>query len=155
MTATATLTPQNAFPLCGSLEDEAAIAQIGNLLLNEENGLRTWCISDSEHWLCRHYQQRLTAYPNTTRAEWARLKELCLLHHGSPIAAAIDTMASAHRTNAIAEAAIRATGDKLYQAAERFSESNKEEKPVEKAQILFRRVLAGAIAPPSEEELAI
>ena len=46
----------------------------------------------------------------------ARLKELCLLHHGSPIAAAIDTMASAHRTNAIAEAAIRASGDKLYQA---------------------------------------
>ena len=154
MTATATLTPQNAFPLCGSLEDEAAIAQIGDLLLNEENGLRTWCVDDSEHWLCRHYQQRLTSYPNTTRAEWARLKELCLLHHGSPIAAAIDTMASAHRTNAIAEAAIRATGDKLYQAAERFS-TNDKEKPVEKAQVLFRRVLAGAIAPPSDEELGI
>lgn len=103
-------------PLCGSLEDEAAIAQIGRLLLNEENGLKTWCVNDAERWLCRHYQQRLTGYPDTTREEWARLKELCLLHHGSPIAAAIDTMASAHRTNAIAEAAIRASGDKLYQA---------------------------------------
>lgn len=155
MTTAATLTPQNAFPLCGSLEDEAAIAQIGNLLLNEKNGLRTWCMNDSERWLCRHYQQRLTGYPDTTRAEWARLKELCLLHHGSPIAAAIDTMASAHRTNAIAEAAIRATGDKLYQAAERFSKSDSERKPIEEAQVLFRRVLAGAIAHPSDEELAV
>lgn len=55
MTTPATLTPQNAFPLCGSLEDEAAIAQIGNLLLSEENGLKTWCISDAERWLCRYY----------------------------------------------------------------------------------------------------
>ena len=151
----ATLTPQNAFPLCGSLENEDAITQIGTLLLNEKYGLRSWCISDSERWLCRHYQQRLTRYPDTTRAEWARLKELCLLHHGSPIAAAIDTMASAHRTNAIAEAAIRATGDKLYLAAARFSADDDVKKPVDKAQGLFRQVLAGAIEPPSEHELAI
>lgn len=86
---------------------EAVIAQIGSLLLNEENGLRTWCVSDVEHWLCCHYQKRLSIYLDTTREEWAQLKERCLLHHGSPIAAAIDTLSSGHRTNAIAEAAIR------------------------------------------------
>lgn len=155
MATAATLTPQNAFPLCGSLEDEAAIAQIGNLILNEEGGLRGWCMNDSEYWLCRHYQQRLTGYPDTTREEWARLKELCLLHHGSPIAAAIDTMASAHRTNAIAEAAIRATGDKLYTAAARFVSDDDGKQSVEKAQQLFRKVLAGAIEPPSDDELAV
>ncbi|MGB3293412.1 MAG: type IIL restriction-modification enzyme MmeI [Phormidesmis sp.] len=78
-----------------------------------------------------------------------------LLHHGSPIAAAIDTMGSAHRTNVIAEAAIRATGDKLYQAAARFSADDAERRPIEKAQMLFKQVLAGAIEPPSEDELAV
>ena len=61
-------------------------------------------------------------------------------------------MASAHRTNAIAEAAIRATGDKLYQAASRAEE---EGESVKKAQRLFRKILASVITQPSDDELAV
>ena len=143
-----TLTPQNAFPLSGSLENPDTIAEIGKLLLNEPDGFKTWAVDDNERWLCRQYAQRLEHYPDTTRDEWARLKELCLLQHGSPIAAAIDTISSGHRTPAIAEAAIRATGDRFYEAAARHGEDAKE-----KAQQLFRRIMAGVIPAPSDEEL--
>lgn len=145
-----TLTPQNAFPLCGSLEDEKAVAQIGNLLLTEENGLFDCCTNDVERWLCRHYQQRLGDYPKTSREQWSRLKEFCLLSHGSSIAAAIDTMASAHRTPAIAEAAIRSTGDRFYDAA--FAAGG--DKMKDKARTLFQSIMKGAVPAPTEEELA-
>ena len=145
-----TLTPQNAFPLTGSLENPATIAEIGKLLLNEHDGLRTWGRQRAEPWLCRHYAKCLENYPETTRDQWARLKELCLLQHGSFIAAAIDTISSGHRTPAIAEAAIRATGDRFYDAAGVHGNDAKE-----RAQALFRRIMASVIPAPSEDELEV
>ena len=145
-----TLTPQNAYPLVGSLENADTIIQIGKLLLNEPYGMKTLAATDREKWLCRHYEKRLNSSSNTSREEWARLKELCLLQHGSPIAAAIDTLSSGHRTPAIAEAALRASGDKLYDAAARHGENAKK-----LTQELFRRIMASVIPAPTDEEHAV
>ena len=144
-----TLTPQNAFPLVGSLENEDAIAQIGRLLMSESYGFMDASKdSEKEQWLCRHYQQRLNNYPKTSREEWGRLKELCLLVHSSPVSNAIDYLASAHRTPAIAESAIRSAGSALYAANERSGHR-------EEVIALFQRVMAEAIAPATDEELAV
>ena len=143
-----TLTPQNAFPLVGSLEDADAIAQIGKLLLGEQCGLMDASVNKEEKWLCKHYRQRLDSYPDVDREQWGRLKELCLLVHSSPVSNAIDYLASAHRTPAIAESAIRSAGTAMYAASERMG---RKEETIE----LFRRVMAGVIKPASEEELNI
>ena len=88
------------------------------------------------------------SYSTLQKEEWGRLKELCLLVHSSPVSNAIDYLASAHRTPAIAESAIRSAGSALYAANERSGHR-------EEVIALFQRVIAGAITSATDEELAV
>lgn len=144
-----TLTPQNAFPLVGSLEDTAAIKAVALALLQHaEVGLLTLAQQEDEQRLCRLAINLFTAYPkDTTREEIGRLKEIALLSWGSPIAACIDYLCSAARTPAIAESAIRSAGTALFHASEVSGKGSQ-------AVSLFRGMMAQSIAPLSEAELA-
>lgn len=143
-----TLTPQNAFPLTGSLEATDTIAAISLKILDHSKyGLAKVSQGVDDDWLCRHFSDRLNRQPETTRSEWARMKEFCLLFHGSPIAQCIDYLSSAMRTPAIAESAIRSAGDALYRA-------NEEAGTAEESRVFFRSLMASVIQPPIEDELS-
>ena len=164
----ATLTPQNTdltFPLVGSLENHDTISQIGLAMLNHaECGL--FAIAKDDNWialdnnsdgprlneslLCRHLKKRLEGHPETSREEWARLKEFALLLHGGPLASCIDYLASAMRTPAISESAIRSAGMAFYDA-----NSQKSEVHEQKARAFFRKLMLQVIEPMSAEELAV
>ena len=152
MTETATLTPQNAFPLVGSLEDEKAIKAVAlRLITDDAAGLLRCCISDDEQLVCRHLLRVLDKYPDDAkRKEIGRVKEIALLHWGSPIMSAVDYLASAMRTPAIAESAIRSAGNAMFEAAERTDPPLARE-----TRELFRQTMAQVIEPMSDEELAV
>lgn len=147
-----TLTPQNAFPLVGSLEDEKAIRAVAlRLITDEAAGLLRCSISEEERLVCRHLLRVLDKYPNNTRREEiGRVKEIALLYWGSPIMSAIDYLGSAMRTPAIAESAIRSAGNAMFEAAARTNPPLAEE-----TRELFRQTMAQVIEPLSTEELSI
>ena len=147
-----TLTPQNAFPLVGSLEDESVIQNIALAILTDKKaGLMLACVDGNEGRLCRHLHRVLLAYPdNVNRADIARIKEMALLYWGGPVAVCVDCIASAMRTPAVAESAIRSAGTALFQAADRPAVGKGKE-----ARRLFRKLIAQAIKPMSEAELNI
>ena len=147
-----TLTPQNAFPLVGSLEDEQAIKAVAlRLVTDEAAGLLKCCLSEDERFVCRHLLRVLDKYPDKAkRKEIGRVKEIALLHWGSPVMSAVDYLGSAMRTPAIAESAIRSAGNALFEAAERTNPPLARE-----TRELFRQTMAQVIEPMSAEELAI
>jgi len=147
-----TLTPQNAFPLVGSLEDEQAIKAVAlRLVTDEAAGLLKCCLSEDQRLVCRHLLRVLAKYPEEAkRKEIGRVKEIALLHWGSPVMSAVDYLGSAMRTPAIAESAIRSAGNALFEAAERTSPPLAKE-----TRGLFRQTMAQVIEPMSAEELVV
>lgn len=133
-------TPQEHFAYVGHLESQAAIAAISYQMLGHtQAGLWAVALDDEERSLLGKFEALLSNYKETTRAQWAELKESCLLLLGSPIASVIDHLVSAMRTPAIAESAIRSAGWQLIQA--------NEAKAKERAQDFMRSVLREAIKP--------
>jgi hypothetical protein len=112
-----TNTPQEYFAHVGSLESQGAIALIAQQMLNHEQcGLNQICLDAAEEKLLQAFETLLFDYEDTTRAQWAELKESCLLLLGSCIASCIDHLISGLRTPAIAESAIRSAGLALIAA---------------------------------------
>lgn len=118
-----TLTPQNAFPLVGNLEDKGRICELANRMVAPlGNGLMDCAIGDDEEALLTAFQQRLSACQETSREGWALIKEHCLTLLGSPVANCVDHLCSALRTPAIAESALRSAGIALIEANKRKAE---------------------------------
>ena len=93
----------------------------------------------------------LDKYPDgTQRKDIGRVKEIALLHWGSPVMSVVDYLGSAMRTPAIAESAIRSAGNALFEAAERTNPPLARE-----TRELFRQTMAQVIEPMSAEELAV
>lgn len=120
-----TQTPQEAFAHVGNLESKEAIAGISReMMQHTQSGLWAVAMTGEERALLGRFEKRLANYEQTTRAEWAALKEDCLLLIGSPVASVVDHLVSAMRTPAIAESAIRSAGWQLIQANEAKAKAN-------------------------------
>ncbi|MEM8642678.1 MAG: hypothetical protein AAGG51_28250 [Cyanobacteria bacterium P01_G01_bin.54] len=133
-----THTPQEYFAYVGALESQGAIAVLSQQMLNHEpHGLWAVALDDAERALLGTFEAKLNQYQTVSRAEWAALKEDCLLLLGSPVASTVDHLVSAFRTPAIAESAIRSAGLQLIQANELKAKQG--------AQAFMRGVLQGAI----------
>jgi len=131
-------TPQEYYPHVGNLESQAAIAAISKqMLAHTQAGLWAVATTDDERALLGQFEALLSDYADTSRAQWAALKEACLLLLGSPIASVIDHLVSALRTPAIAESAIRSAGWQLITA--------NQTKATARAQEVMRRILKDAI----------
>ena len=138
-----TQTAQEQYAHVGNLENPDAIASIAIELLNADDGFYSACLTRDEHQLCNQLQKLLSQYPDTTRADWAALKEACLRQLGSHVASAIDHIASAMRTPAIAESALRSAGWALIEANKTAA--------ADRAQTLFRRLIHEATTKPVED----
>ncbi|KPQ32782.1 MAG: hypothetical protein HLUCCA11_20575 [Phormidesmis priestleyi Ana] len=133
-----TNTPQEYFAHVGSLESQEAIALIAYQMLNHEQcGLKQVCLDGEEETLLQAFETLLSDYECTSREQWARLKESCLLLLGSPIASCVDHLISGLRTPAIAESAIRSAGLALIAANQKKAELS--------SQGFMRSLLAQAI----------
>ncbi len=114
-----THTPQEFFAHVGHLEDQAAIALISKEMLSHSQwGLWAVALDDDDRSLLGQFEALLSNYQETTRSQWAALKESCLMLLGSHVASSIDHLISAMRTPAIAESAIRSAGFALIAANE-------------------------------------
>ena len=134
-----THTPQEFLAHVGQLEDQAAIVAIAKEMLSHSQwGLWAVAIDDDERSLLGQFEALLSDYQKTTRAQWATLKEACLLLLGSHVASTIDHLVSAMRTPAIAESAIRSAGFALIAA--------NEAKAKKSSQAFMRSILARATA---------
>ena len=134
-------TPQEYFPHVGKLESQEAIAAISRqMLAHSEAGLWAIALDDEERSLLDRFESLLSNYQETTRVQWAELKEACLLLLGSPIASVIDHLVSAMRTPAIAESAIRSAGWQLVKANQAKAEA--------RAREFMRSVLRETITGP-------
>ena len=132
-----TATAQNQYPLAGRLENESVIAAIALKMLEDKRyGLKKLCIDDEEMSLCDRITTLLNTYSEVDREDWAEIKIECLKQHGSPIASCIDHLASAARTPAISESALRSAGYAHYEASER--------KARREAQTWFRELIVNA-----------
>lgn len=144
-----TNTPQEYFAHVGNLESQEAIALIAQEMLNNEQcGLNQTCLEAEEEKLLQAFEALLAEYEDTSREQWAGLKESCLLLLGSQIASSIDHLISGLRTPAIAESAIRSAGIALIAA--------NEAKAKQSSQRFMRSLLAQAIqhsATEPEEKL--
>ena len=137
-----TNTPQEYFAHVGSLESQEAIALIARKMISQEQvGLKHSCLCAEEEQLLEAFEVLLADYANTTREQWAGLKESYLLLLGSQIASSIDHLISGLRTPAIAESAIRSAGIALIAA-------NKA-KAKQLSQEFMRSLLALAIQNPA------
>mgnify|MGYP001067831791 CR=1 FL=1 len=117
---TPTATAQNQYALAGRLENESVIASIALKMVGDsDHGLKHLCLEEAETTLCDRITALLNTYSETDREDWAELKIECLKQHGSPIASCIDHLASAARTPAISESALRSAGYAHYEASER------------------------------------
>jgi hypothetical protein len=133
-----TQTPQEAFAHVGNLENQEAIALISKQMLGHtQSGLWAVAVDDDDRALLGKFEAKLADYEGTTRAEWAELKEQCLLLLGSPVASVVDHLISALRTPAIAESAIRSAGWQLIQANEAKARLN--------AQGFMRKIMSNVI----------
>ncbi len=131
-------TPQEYFAHVGNLESQAAIALIAQQMLSHEQcGLKQACLDVEEEDLLQAFETLLSNYEDTTREQWAGLKESCLLLLGSHIASCVDHLISGLRTPAIAESAIRSAGIALITA--------NESKAKQSSQSFMRQVLAQTI----------
>lgn len=112
-------TPQEYFAHVGNLESQKAIANIARQMIkHEQYGLKHVYIEPAEEELIQAFDELVFSYSETTREQWAGLKESCLMLLGSPIASCIDHLISGLRTPAIAESAIRSAGIALIAANE-------------------------------------
>lgn len=133
-----TYTPQEFFAHVGRLEDQAAIALISKEMLGHSQwGLWAVALDDDDRSLLGQFEALLSNYQETTRAQWATLKESCLLLLGSHVASSIDHLISAMRTPAIAESAIRSAGFALISA--------NEAKAKKSSQAFMRSILGRAV----------
>jgi hypothetical protein len=133
-----TNTPQEYFAHVGKLESQEAIALIAKkMLAHKQYGLRQVCLDAEEAELLQSFEKLLSDCKGTSRAQWAGLKESCLLLLGSHIASCIDHLISGLRTPAIAESAIRSAGLALIAA--------NEEKAKQSSQRFMRSLLAQVI----------
>jgi hypothetical protein len=133
-----TNTPQEYFAHVGNLESQEVIALIAQkMLTHEQYGLQRVCLNAEEVKLLQAFERLLADYKGTSRAQWAGLKESCLLLLGSHVASCIDHLISGLRTPAIAESAIRSAGMALIAA--------NEEKAKQSSQEFMRSLLAQAI----------
>lgn len=123
-----TLTPQESFPHVGNLESQDAIAGIARqMLTHSQAGLWAVALDDEERSLLGQFEALLSNYQGTTRAQWAEIKEACLLLLGSEVGGVIDHLVSAMRTPAIAESAIRSAGWQLIKANQTKAEARAQE----------------------------
>lgn len=133
-----TKTPQEHFPHVGSLENQDAIAHVAKQMLQHtQYGLWTACIETAERDLLTRFEELLSDYQQTSREQWASLKENCLKLLGSQVATTIDHLVSAMRTPAIAESAIRSAGFALIAANEAKAKAA--------SQTFIREMLSSAI----------
>ena len=140
-----TLTPQNAFPLVGSLEDKSRICEISRRMLAPVgSGLKNCAIGDDEDALLVAFEERLSDCQEIDREGWALMKEHCLTLLGSPVASCVDHLCSALRTPAIAESALRSAGHALIEANRRKAEHD--------AQSYIRSLFIEAIEESPEED---
>ena len=135
-------TPQEYYPHVGNLESQDAIATIARqMLTHSQAGLWAVALGDEERSLLGKFEALLSGYQQATRAEWAGLKESCLLLLGSEVASVIDHLVSAMRTPAIAESAIRSAGWQLIKANQTKAEA--------RAQDFMRSILRETISGTS------
>ena len=114
-----TNTPQEYFAHVGNLESQKAIANIARQMIDhQQHGLKQVYIDPAEEELIRAFDELVFSYSQTTREQWAGLKESCLMLLGSPIASCIDHLISGLRTPAIAESALRSAGIAMIAANE-------------------------------------
>jgi hypothetical protein len=107
------------------------------MLNHEQCGLNQVCLEAAEEKLLQTFETLLSDYEDTTREQWAGLKESCLILLGSHIASCVDHLISGLRTPAIAESAIRSAGLALIAANEAKAEQS--------SQSFMRELLAQSI----------
>lgn len=139
-----TNTPQEYFKHVGLLESQEAVASVARKMLQDEcNGLVQACISQDERELLEAFSMLLSNH-NTSREQWAGMKESCLMLLGSPIASCVDHLISGLRTPAIAESALRSAGMALIEANEKKTRQNSE--------CFMRQTFREAMYEPTGEE---
>lgn len=127
-------------PLVVSLEDRDAICAIAKMMLNHpERGLKANALNKQEISLMTAFGTLLNNCPETSREQWARMQEACLLHLGNPVATTIEQLCSALRTPTLAESALRAAGQALIEVNKRRAEWGAKE--------FMRELFAQAINP--------
>ncbi|NEO87351.1 MAG: hypothetical protein F6J87_24295 [Spirulina sp. SIO3F2] len=137
-----THTPQEYFAYVGSLESQEAIAALAKQMLSDRQyGLWAVALDAPERQLLKAFEAKLSHYQAVSRADWAALKEDCLLLFDSSIASTVDHLISALRTPAIAESAIRSASLALLRANEL--------KAHQQAQTFMRDLLKRAIKSSS------
>ncbi|PSN12324.1 hypothetical protein C7271_23655 [filamentous cyanobacterium CCP5] len=139
-----TRTPQNIsalFPLSGHLEDVEVIAEIAKVMIDDPNlGLAVSPIDEDEQVLLDRFRLLLDKPQETTREQWAALKEESLLLAGSAISDCVSFLCSGLRTPAVAEATLRSAANALIKA--------NQHKAKRQTQQFFRRLIKGYIRNP-------